>query len=90
MKNYAEMTDFEINCLVAEATGHRPPHLTIWLERLTSWRLHKSDCDWAKRSGFFRLVQQSGRCLGHHFQKQNRHHSSQTGWRVESGPQAGG
>lgn len=24
MKNYAEMTDFEINCLVAEATGHRP------------------------------------------------------------------
>ena len=24
MKNYSEMTDFEINCLVAEATGHRP------------------------------------------------------------------
>lgn len=23
-KNYSEMTDFEINCLVAEATGHQP------------------------------------------------------------------
>jgi hypothetical protein len=88
MKNYSEMTDFEINCW-----SRKPPAIDR-LSHNMAGKAHRKAITAVVAIGPNGPEPSTGvtirKMRGHYLSTQNRRNPRQTAWRVESGPQKGG